>query len=231
MRGSRKMKLKEIITTSNWDTVRKVFLRNYPSQRKSIIGYELVYKKLRAKSPTTSTIELFCDKGELILKGDDQFHDIYGVDGTKREDGELEKFSLSLTAWSEWLGTSLSEKILNNYTKEEIISHCLFDMTFHGFSEAKIKKAKKELDIRLKDSQDPIRYIIVANFASKTKWQHYFNVSDETWCSEIDSATTFKHANHALTILKTLNKGKDKSNIIAKITTKNKKRKVLKYFK
>jgi len=70
------MKLKEIITASNWDTVRKVFLCNYPSQKKSIIGYEVVYKKLRAKSPTISTMELFCDKGEPVLKGDDQFHDI-----------------------------------------------------------------------------------------------------------------------------------------------------------
>lgn len=225
------MKLKEIIKTSNWEEVRKIFLRNYPSQEKSIIGYEIVYKKLRSKAPTISPMELFCDKAEPILKGDDQFYDIYGVDGTKREDGELEKFSLSLTPWSQWLGSSLSESILSNYTKEEIISHCLFDMTFYGFSEAEIKKVKKELDIRAKDSQAPIRYIIVANFSSKTKWQHYFNVSDETWCSEIDSASIFKRENHALAILKTLNKGKSKSNIIAKITIKNEKRKVLKYFK
>lgn len=225
------MKLKDIIKTSNWEEVRKVFLRNYPNQKKSIIGYEIVYKKLRTKSATIFPMELFFDKAEAVLKKDDQFYDIYGVDGTKRKDGELEKFSLSLTPWSQWFGSSLSESILSNYTKEEIISHCLFDMTFHGFSEAEIKKVNKELDIRVNDSQDPIRYIIVANFLSKTKWQHYFNVSDETWCSEIDSATIFKRENHALTILKTLNKGKSKSNIIAKITIKNEKRKVLKYFK
>tara|TARA_B100000315_G_scaffold84339_1_gene77302 strand:+ start:749 stop:1426 length:678 start_codon:yes stop_codon:yes gene_type:complete len=225
------MKLKEIIKASNWEAVRKAFLRIYPSQKKSIIGYEIVHKKLRAKPTTISTMKLCCDNGESILKGDDQFHDIYGIDGTKREDGELEKFSLSLTPWSQWLGSSLSEKILNNYTKEEIISHCLFDMTFHGFSEAEIKNVKKELNTSMKDSQDPIRYIIVANFLYKAKWQYYFNVSDETWCNEINSATTFKRKNHALAILKTLNRGKDKSNIMAKITTKNEKRKVLKYFK
>ncbi len=225
------MKLKEIVATSNWETVRKVFLRNYPSQKKSIRGYEFVYKKLRSKSPTISSMLLDCNKSGPVLKGDDQFHDIHGIDGTKREDGELEKFSLSLTPWSQWLGSSLSKNILNNYTKEEIISHCLFDMTFHGFSEADIKKAKKELEITVKDSEDPIRYIIVSDLFSTTKWRFYFNVSDETWCSEIDSATTFKRETHALAILKTLNTRKDKSNIIAKITTKNKKRKILKYFK
>jgi len=225
------MKLKEIILKSNWEAIREVFLLHYPSQKKSILGYEIVYKKLRSKSQTDSSMALYCDKNELTLKGDDQFHDIYGIDGTKREDGELEKYSLSLSPWSLWLGSSLSEGILSNYTKEEIISHCLFDMTFHGFSEVEIRKVKKELAIRVKDSKDPIRYIIVSNLSSKPKWQHYFNVSDETWCSEIDSATIFKRKSHALAILEALNRKKDKSNIIAKITIKNKKRKILKYFK
>ena len=225
------MKLKEIITASNWETVRKAFLRNYPGEKKSIRGYEFVYKKLRAKSPTNSSMVLSCSKCGPDLKGDDEYHDIYGIDGTKREDGELESFSLSLSPWSEWLGSSLSKDILNNYTKEEIISHCLYDMTFYGFSEADMKKAKKELDTRMKDTKDPIRYIIVSDLLPKGKWQLYFNVSDETWCNELDSATTFKREVHALAILKTLNTRKDKSNIIAKITTKNKKRKILKYFK
>lgn len=225
------MKFKEIIATSNWEATRKVFLRNYPSQKKSINGYESVYKKLSYKSPTKSSMLLFCDICKPISKEGDKFYDVYGIDGTKREDGELEKFSLSLTPWSQWLGSSLSEDILNNFSKEEIISHCLFDITFHGFSEVEIKKAKKELDIRVKDSNDPIRYIIVSNFSSNIKWQYYFNVSDETWCSEINSATVFKRKNHALAIVKTLNGKKDKSDIIAKITTKDKKRRILKYFK
>ena len=49
------MKLKEIIKASNWEAVRKAFLRIYPSQKKSIIGYEIVHKKLRAKPTTIST--------------------------------------------------------------------------------------------------------------------------------------------------------------------------------
>ena len=48
------MKLKEIITTSNWEAVRQVFLRNYPSQKKSILGYEFVYKKQKVQD-----IEIF----------------------------------------------------------------------------------------------------------------------------------------------------------------------------
>jgi len=225
------MKLKNIITASNWEAVCKVFLSNYSDQKKSIAGYKAVYNKLRNKSPKTSKMELNCYKGEPDFKGDEPYHGVNGVDGTKREDGSLEHFSLSLSPWSEWLGSQLSEKTLNNYTNEEIITHCLYDMTFYGFSETKIKEFNKELEQSSKDSKDPIRYIIVSNLFPTTKWQCYFNVSDEVWCSDIDSATTFKRENYASAILKALDKGKDNSNIIARITTKNKKRKVLKYYR
>ena len=225
------MNLKEIIKATNWEAVSKVFLYNYPGQKKSINGYKMVYKKLKAKRPSLSSMELFCDLAEPTFKGDEPFHNIHGVDGTKREDGELERYSLSLTPWSKWLGASLSESTLSNYTKEEIISHCLFDMTFHGFSEPEMKKVRKELDNSVNDHEDPIRYVIVSIMSLELKWKLFFNISDETWCDEIDSATIFKREKHALAILKTLNKGRDKSHILAKITTKNKKLKVLKYYK
>lgn len=174
-------------------------------------------------------MELFCVLEEPTFKEDEPYHNVFGMDGTKREDGELEKYSLSLTSWSKWLGASISESTLGKYTKEEIISHCLFDMAFHGFSEEELKKIRKNLDKSVKDSKDPIRYIIVSDFLSDRKWQLYFNVSSETWCNEIDTATAFKRKKYALAILKVLGKGKDKSRFIAKITTKNKKRRVVKY--
>jgi len=225
------MNLKEIIKSTKWDAVRKAFLRNYPDQLKSIDGYEMVYKKLKSKTPTISNMELFCCRGEPILKGDKPFHEVYGIDGTKREDGELERFSLSFTSWSKWLGSSLSESTLSNYTKEEIIAHCLFDMTFYGFFESKMKSARQELDNSVKDLENPIRYVIVSMLSREMKWKLFFNISDETWCSDIDSATVFKREEHALAILTIVNDERDKSNILAKITTRNKKRRVLKYFK
>ena len=225
------MTLKEIIKVTNWTDVSRVFLQNYPDQKKWIDGYEMVYEKSKTKAPATSKMELFCGLAESTFKEDDPFHEVYGVDGTKREDGELEKFSLALSSWSKWLGSSISESTLNNYTKEEIISHCLFDMTFHGFSEAETKKARKKLDKSIKDHESRVRYVIVSVLSSELKWKLFFNISDETWCSELDTATIFKRRKHAMAILKTLNKGKVKSNILAKITTKDKKRKILKYFK
>ena len=92
-----------------------------------------------------------------------------------------------------------------------------------------MKTHKKEESIFIFNGLLPVRYIIVSSLSSKPKWQHYFNISDETWCSELDSATIFKRKSHALAILKAISQEKDNSNKIAKITTKSKKRKILKY--
>jgi hypothetical protein len=125
----------------------------------------------------------------------------------------------------------VSESTLTQFSKEEIISHCLFDMTFHGFSETDLIKVKHDLDLQLKDMDDPVRFVIVSRISMKLKWQLFFNIADETWCSEINSATIFKREKYARAICEILNEGKEDRNIIARITTKDNKRKVLKYMK
>lgn len=225
------MKFKKIIESTNWETVRKTFLINYPDQEKNMDGYERVYKKLRSKPPTKSNMELCCELVEPILKVDEPYVEVYAMDGTKREDGSLEKFSLGLSSWSKWLGSSVSESTLATYSNEEIISHCLNDMTFYGFSETDIKKVRKDLENQSKDIESPIRYVIVSTILLSPRWQFYFDVSTETWSNEIDSATLFKREKYARAILDMLNEDKEDRNKIAKITIKNKKRKVLKYLK
>lgn len=61
------MKLKEIIATSNWEAIRQVFLCNYPSQKKSIPGYEFVYKNRNLIFTNSFTKYTFANRLGLIL--------------------------------------------------------------------------------------------------------------------------------------------------------------------
>lgn len=61
------MKLKEIIATSDWGIIRKIFLRNYPSQKKSILGYEFVYKNRNLIFTNSFTKYTFANRLGLIL--------------------------------------------------------------------------------------------------------------------------------------------------------------------
>ena len=127
------MKFNKLIKSSKWKKVKQVFLENYPDQKESIIGYEDVYFKLKSIKHKPNKMEICCDLVKPLNSDttEEPYHSIYGVNGKKKDNGELETYSLSLTPWSKWLGSSLSPKILHSYINEEIIAHCLFEITFY----------------------------------------------------------------------------------------------------
>ena len=51
------------------------------------------------------------------------------------------RFAIYFDPWAEWLGMSISTETLEKFSELEIISHCLFEMTFEGFDEVKIKES------------------------------------------------------------------------------------------
>lgn len=87
----------------------------------------------------------------------------------------------------------------------------------------------RELKRRVKDLEDPVRYVIHSDFLSAGRWRMFLNVSDDTWCDYINTATLFKRSRHAEAVIHKYCEGKYDKLFIAGITTKNKLRKVLKY--
>jgi hypothetical protein len=51
-----------------------------------------------------------------------------------------------------------------------------------------------ELEKRMEDLQCPKRYVIVSQILS---WRLYYNITDSTFCENIDTATKFKRRHHA----------------------------------
>ncbi|WP_394992430.1 DUF6557 family protein [Emticicia sp.] len=51
------------------------------------------------------------------------------------------RFAIYFDPWAEWLGMSISTETLEKFSELEIISHCLFEMTFEGFDEVRIKES------------------------------------------------------------------------------------------
>ena len=90
---------------------------------------------------------------------------------------------------------------------------------------------KRELRSRIADSDNPVRYVIYSDILSGGRWRLFFNVSDDTFCDQIATATLFKRENVALGVAKACSDGRKRDLLIAKITTKNGKRRVLKYEK
>jgi len=52
---------------------------------------------------------------------------------------------LEFTPWKEWLGMGIHPESLAHFSEQEILAHCLHEMTFMGFEEEQIQKHIKDM--------------------------------------------------------------------------------------
>jgi len=90
---------------------------------------------------------------------------------------------------------------------------------------------KRELKRRVADARNPVRYVVFSDIGGKRRWRLWLDVSSDGYGMSIDQATLFKREHAAQAVARAYSKGRRNDLLIAKITTKNGKRRVLKYEK
>jgi hypothetical protein len=90
---------------------------------------------------------------------------------------------------------------------------------------------KRELKRLMADATNPVRYVVFSDMGGKGRWRLWLDVSSDGYGMSIDQATLFKREHAAQSVAKAYSKGRRNKLLIAKITTKNGKRRVLKYEK
>lgn len=148
------MKFYEIIKTNSWLSVELVLLQLYPDEKYRISAYEKVFDDLKFLESTDTEISIVIS----WVKDDFDNQEYVDVSGCERSDTQLtneESHSLALefTSWDKWLGMDVDEKTLQDFTEFEIISHCLYEMTFISFDQEIIQE---EID-KLEKLADEIR--------------------------------------------------------------------------
>jgi len=151
------MKFRELVDKYVWDDVWPVLLQLYPNEEKSLDGYRQVYETLRALSPADTKLRICIETVTDDFDGE-TYEDVSGKDGTTRRetapetewDGEQgngeASFGIEFTDWAEWLGMEIDPETVARYSELEIIGHCLWEMTFFGFSEEKIRKFMDDME-------------------------------------------------------------------------------------
>jgi hypothetical protein len=90
---------------------------------------------------------------------------------------------------------------------------------------------KLELKRRIADADNPVRYVVFSDITGDGRWRLWLDVSGDGYGMSIEQATLFKREHVARSVAKAYSEGRKNDLLIAKITTKNGKRKVLKYEK
>lgn len=140
------MTFQQLIKANHWLSVKEVFLSIYTSQHKNIGGYEDVFHQLQMIQPAESNIEIVLtqhidegfDEGPYTFVSGKEVHNNTGM--------EPESLAIEFVKWNEWLGMTIENNTLKDYTQLEIISHCLYEITFVGFEEEKIQQELKNIE-------------------------------------------------------------------------------------
>jgi len=141
------MVLKDLIKKYKWTDIDKRLFELYPDQKKNYFGYNDVFNVLKNKiikirnNKKVQLMKIYID----LTYDEDEKHthfSVYGKNGQKEHNWEIH-WALELSTYNQWLNYSIAEQTLNNYSEIDIICHCLYEMTFYGYSENQITYQKK----------------------------------------------------------------------------------------
>lgn len=174
------MILKELVDKFDWKVVKQALIDAYPDEKKkNFKGYKLVLETLKLKEPKENDMRIFVtlvedwyDKGEFYTHVDgkngrtwfDEWkeHPEWSSKPTPETEGHEISWAIEYTPWDEWLGMKIDPVSFNGangqkgFSEVQIVAYCLWEMTWAGFTEEKIKKGIDELN----DSANEIKEAI-----------------------------------------------------------------------
>ena len=166
------MKFKDLVDKYAWDDAQAVLLQLYPDEEKSLAGYRQVYETLRSLQPAETKLRICIETVTDDLDGT-TYEDVSGKDGTTWREtapeadwndergNEEASFGIEFTDWAEWLGMEIDLQTADRYPELAIIGHCLWEMTFVGYSREAVREKSEELRAtagRVKEGKDGVKF-------------------------------------------------------------------------
>jgi len=172
------MKFKKLIQSNSWLSVATILLKLYPDEEKNISGYQKVFEQLLFMHPEDSEILIVVAHQKDDFDGE-EYADVSGKYANPKNEEEEFLQAIEFTPWNKWLGMEISPENLLHFSELEIISHCLYEMTFAGFEEEEIQE---ELNSMAKSIEDYKNMTDEEKKANTTSLEHLMKdlESDET---------------------------------------------------
>ncbi len=131
------MILKEYIHNAKFEDVWEKLITYYPDQEKNKEGYQKAWDEINNLPISTEdyTYNIFV---ELIHDDEYPEDDYWAVDGYV--EGCQFNYGLEHTEWTKWLGMPIDEQTIIKYSKEFVLAHILWVMTWESFDYREIGK-------------------------------------------------------------------------------------------
>jgi Family of unknown function (DUF6557) len=99
-----------------------------------------------APDPAGSRYQLSIELTPPVDPKDKPFWDVSCI-----KEGDPNRCGLDLSPWDEWLAFRVPQSLLDKMTVTEIVAHCVWEMTFYGFTQEKIAAFRAELECSVKE--------------------------------------------------------------------------------
>ena len=158
------MNFRQLLDSVTWPEVKAAILWAYPDEENALGQYKVLLAKLKQMQPIPSEMRIVLELSSVDAESEKPAMDVIGRDGSlnrDREDFPLFRdsldasyadaetnWALSFRPWEEWLGMQIDAGTLKNQGASQIIAHCLWDMTFHGFDQTEIRETLEEIERR-----------------------------------------------------------------------------------
>jgi hypothetical protein len=159
------MRFKELIDSLTWSEIKIQLLLEYPDSEESVEAYHEVFNTLNGLKEKETEMRIIVRETFRQEIDDAPFTGVIGRDGTlNKELPDFEHFkdkadseyansevdyAIAMTPWEEWMGMEIDPGTMSHYTGSQIVAHCLWEMTFHGFTQDSVQERKDELQRRI----------------------------------------------------------------------------------
>lgn len=138
------MKLLDLIQKHPWEEIQTALVRLYPDHESELEGYQTVYQKLKTLQVLPSDRLLHLELVYSEHSGEYQL-EIKHLSPNKPGEDAGPLLSLEFTPWAKWLGMEITAESLERFSAYDLIAHCLYEMTFFGFTQEASQTTTKEL--------------------------------------------------------------------------------------
>jgi len=135
------MTFKQLVKTNCWESISSIFLKIYPQASENIEGYKMVFEKLIVIEAERIDISIVVTK---VKDQEEEYFDVSGLHNNPKNEEEKYSQGIEFVPWRKWLGMDISRESLIDFSPQEIIVHCLYEMTFVSFKEEDIHKKLKK---------------------------------------------------------------------------------------
>jgi tetratricopeptide (TPR) repeat protein len=136
---SRKAKFATLVKKCTWAAVEPVFIKEHLKWKKDTNACGLIFHQLQRLTPVENG-----DAMTIHIHQDDyKYVRAYKNHPQTPEDDIA--YGIEMAPWEECLGMDVAGTTIEDYSDEEIISHCLWEITFYGYSQKSIQRKRGNL--------------------------------------------------------------------------------------